>query len=282
MRYTYILVLKRNDGVRAGEFIVFEVQESLEEVLLHPRTPVSELKDGSLLVKAQCGSDSRALSKLCSVANRPVASSPHNRLNSCQGTIFCRKLLGMSPEYLVKKLSPQHVAKVYRFRSKVNGTLVDSPRLLLTFDVPQLPSELYAGYVPLEVRQFVPRPRRCFKCQVYGHQAKNCRSSHSVCANCGQKGHSTSKSTPCTNTPHCLHCSGDHGSDSFDCPAYSFEKEVIAAATTVKISMRAARKRVQSRYVREGISYAQILKMKRPYSRRVATMPTTPPPVLLW
>src|SRR5215469_8814005 len=128
-----------------------QVQKSLEEVLLHPRTPVSELKDGSLLVKVQCGSDSRALSKLCSVANRPVASSPHNRLNSCHGTIFCRKLLGMSFEYLVKKLSPQHGAKVYRFRSRVNRTLVDSPRLLLTFGVPQLPTEIYAGYVPLDV-----------------------------------------------------------------------------------------------------------------------------------
>ena len=180
-----------------------QVQESLEKVLLHPRTPVSELKDGSLLVKAQCGSDSRALSKLCSVANRPVAASPHNRLNSCQGTIFSRKLLIMSPEYLVKKLRPQHVAKVYRF--KVNGTLVDSPRLSLTFDVPQLPSEIYARYVPLNVRQFVPRPRKCFKCQVYGHQAKNCRSTLSVCANCGEKGHSTSKSTPCTNTCNLFH-----------------------------------------------------------------------------
>ena len=61
-------------------------------------------------------------------------------------------------------------------------------------------------------------------------------------------------------TPHCLRCGGDHGSDSFDCPAYSFEKEVIAAATTEKISMRVARKRLGSRYVSEGISYAQILK----------------------
>src|SRR5215469_7479496 len=164
-----------------------QVQKSLEEVLLHPRTPVSELKDGSLLVKVQCGSDSRALSKLCSVANRPISSSPHNRLNCFQGTIFSRKLLGMSPEYLVKKLRPQHVAKVYRFRTKVNGTLVDSPRLLLTFDVPQLPSEIYAGYLDLDVRQFDPRPRRCFKCKVYGHQAKNCRSTFHVCANCGQK-----------------------------------------------------------------------------------------------
>ena len=122
--YPTFFVLKGNDGVRAGEFNVFEVQESFEEVLFHSRTSVSELKDGSLLVKAQCVSDSRALSKLFSVANRPVASSPHNRLNSCQGIIFCRKLLGMSPEYLVQKLRPQHVSKVYRFRSKVNGTLL--------------------------------------------------------------------------------------------------------------------------------------------------------------
>src|SRR5215469_2069001 len=63
--YLTFFVLKENDGVRDGEFNFFEVQESLEKVLLHPRTPVAELKDGSLLVKAQCGSDSRALSKLC-------------------------------------------------------------------------------------------------------------------------------------------------------------------------------------------------------------------------
>ena len=109
---------------------------------------------------------------------------------------------------------------------------------------------------------------------------KNCQSTLPVCANFGQKGHSTSKSTPCTNTSHCLHCGGDHGSDSFNCQAYSFEKEVIAAATTEKISMRAARRRVQSRYVREGVSYAQTLKTKRPSSRQVATTPSTPSPVV--
>src|SRR5215469_7614443 len=80
--------------------------------------------------------------------------------------------------------------------------------------------------------------------------------------------------------PHCLHCGGDHGSDSFDCPVYSFEKEVIAAAATDKISMRVVRKRVGSRYVREGISYAQILKTKRPSSRRVVTTPTTISPMV--
>ena len=55
---------------------------------------------------------------------------------------------------------------------------------------------------------------------------------------------------------------------------------MIAAATTEKISMRAARRRVGSRCVREGISYAQILKTKRPSSRRVATTPTTISPTV--
>ena len=44
--------------------------------------------------------------------------------------------------------------------------------------------------------------------------------------------------------------------------------------------MRAARKRVGSKYVSEGISYAQILKTKSLSSRRVATTPTTPSPVM--
>ena len=56
---------------------------------------------------------------------------------------------------------------------------------------------------------------------------------------------------------------------------------MIAAATTEKISMRAARRRVQSRYVREDVSYAQTLKNKRPSSRRVATTPTTPSLVVI-
>ena len=42
--YPTFFVLKGKDGVRAGEFDVFEVQESLEEVLLHPRTPDQNLK----------------------------------------------------------------------------------------------------------------------------------------------------------------------------------------------------------------------------------------------
>src|SRR5215469_6198203 len=58
-------------------------------------------------------------------------------------------------------------------------------------------------------------------------------------------------------------------------------KKGDAAATTEKISMCAARKRVGSRYVREGISYAQILKTKRPSYCRVVITPTTPSPVVI-
>src|SRR5215469_16827879 len=44
--------------------------------------------------------------------------------------------------------------------------------------------------------------------------------------------------------------------------------------------MCATRKRVGSTYVREGFSFAQILKTKHPSSRRVATTSTTPYPVV--
>ena len=64
---------------------------------------------------------------------------------------------------------------------------------------------MYLGYQRITIKEYIAHPVRCYKCQIFGHVAKNCRStqkcpycagSHSYdnchnpvekkCANCGE------------------------------------------------------------------------------------------------
>jgi hypothetical protein len=272
--YPVFFVLRSNDGTKSADLDIFNVQKDIERIAGQGNTQISELSNGDLLVKALSKSASQAISKLSSIANTSIQSSPHKRLNSSQGTIFCKKLMKYSVERLAEELASQHVVNVHRFRYKENGVLMDSARLLLTFDTPHPPSELKAGYLTLSVRQFIPNPRRCFNCQRYGHPSKFCKSTTPVCGNCGQHGHSDVP--PCQNPTRCFHCRQSHKTSNTSCPAYTFEKEVLAVNAKEKLGLRAARQHVAARFPGEGLSYSQILKTVRPTSRQ--TGPTVKQP----
>ncbi|KAL7725623.1 hypothetical protein ACLKA6_005682 [Drosophila palustris] len=72
----------------------------------------------------------------------------------------------------------------------------------------------------------VLQPKRCFRCQEYGHYAANCTSEEDrkgACFRCGEKGH---EARSCSKPPKCQLCikkgekSLDHSMGSFRCPAY--------------------------------------------------------------
>ena len=50
----------------------------------------------------------------------------------------------------------------------------ESETVVVEFDTKTIPRELYFGFVKYNVREFVPKPIRCFNCQEYGHIAKLC------------------------------------------------------------------------------------------------------------
>ena len=45
---------------------------------------------------------------------------------------------------------------------------------------------MFLGYKRITVKQFIPYPTRCFKCQKFGHMFKNCRGK-AKCQNCSEK-----------------------------------------------------------------------------------------------
>ena len=77
------------------------------------------------------------------------------------------------------------------------------------------------------VRKTVTSPRRCLKCQRYGHHVPDCKATCDTCALCAQN-HRTNLCPNTANPRKCANCKGDnalnHGAGDKDCPAFEAEK----------------------------------------------------------
>ena len=72
--------------------------------------------------------------------------------------------------------------------------------------LPNPPRSIQACYMHICVSNYIPNPRRCFKCQKFAQGRSNCHSS-AVCAKCGQPGHDIND---CSTEAKCANCSGSH------------------------------------------------------------------------
>ena len=93
---------------------------------------VSSQRDGSL-VEVSSPEESARLKTISSVPGTQVACTPHATLNQCKGVIFSRDVMRYSNEKLLHELSDQGIVGVGRLQNKVDGVLVPTPILFLTF-----------------------------------------------------------------------------------------------------------------------------------------------------
>lgn len=117
---------------------------------------------------------------------------------------------------------------------------VPIPTIMLKIAGEVLPQDLKFGYRNYKVKEFVPRPIRCFKCQRFGHTSGNC---HSIrrCKKCG----GNHELQECTENIKCVNCKGPHDAGSFECPFFLEAKEILRVKTTKKISYSDAVKTVR-------------------------------------
>ena len=113
------------------------------------------------------------------------------------------------------------MVNVHRICQKVDGKFVPSTTLYFTFNKPSLLDRIRCGFFNVRVRQYVPNPLRCFKCQRFGHTQEQCMS-QAISVSCSEKAHSP----PCQSSPHCINCDGPHVSNSRDCPKFQMEREI--------------------------------------------------------
>lgn len=85
------------------------------------------------------------------------------------------------------------------------------------------------------VEKIIPRIKRCYRCQRFGHIFQNC--SHSVrCNRCGE-GHSVQN---CENDVNCINCGEAHYASDRECIYFKFNVEVFEIRAAMGISFKEA------------------------------------------
>ena len=249
---------------------IFKVHRSIVDWI--GREPkISPLGKGKLLVEVGNYIESERLKNLKEIDGKKVECVPHNSYNQSRGVIYAKKLMGYEEIKLQEEFKEQGVINVKRIMKKENGVLCPQPLLILTFNLLKLPETISAGWLKFKIRPYIPSPRRCFHCQMYGHVNTSCRKKVNgepqKCINCGEDFHGE-----CHETPRCLNCGGNHAASDKKCPVYLFEKEVITLKTIERISFIEAKERV-SKYMNPNTrTYSASLKEP---SRLDASLGTT-------
>ncbi|XP_055928000.1 uncharacterized protein LOC129959202 [Argiope bruennichi] len=210
------------------------------------------MRSGDLLLEIDSKKQSQQLMKLKALANIPISVSPHSSLNFSKGVITCGELFNVPLEETSAELKKQGVTHVRQISIRRDGQLFPTKHSVLTFHTPNLPEYIYAGYIKLPVRQFIPNPLRCFQCQRFGHSKINCRGTL-ACARCAEKGHDSQQ---CNAKEKCVNCGGDHPSYARSCPRWHLEKQVTTLKIKENITYPEARRKIESQTPTPGVSYA--------------------------
>lgn len=116
----------------------------------------------------------------------------------------------------------------------------ESTSILLSFNK-DLPTRVQMGYMSYMVREYIPPPLRCFKCQRFGHVAGQCRGKIR-CAKCGGE-HEYGQ---CGETVlKCCNCGGPHSAAYGGCEKQKEAKEIQKYRVTYKASYADATKIVK-------------------------------------
>ena len=240
---------------------------------------ISPQNNRKILICTESKEESEKLMNLNVIGGSSVECKPHFSLNHSKGIIYAPQLLEYTIEKLEEELKADGVVKVERMMKKIEGVLVPQAGHILTFASVKLPDVVSPAWWTYKVKQFIPRPRRCFYCQEFGHVLASCRRKQqgkdSVCVNCGKKEHG-----PCQNQFNCIHCGGNHPSSSKKCDVYIMEQEIQAVRVMERISFTEARTKVMNKFIRPGVSFSnvvanrKILKKSRQESKIIYPTPS--------
>ncbi|GFT37465.1 uncharacterized protein TNCV_2632391 [Trichonephila clavipes] len=220
-----------------GKKSPFLIQKALVGIGGEPKS-VKRLRSGDLLIETNSALQTKSFLLAKSFLDCPVAVVPHKSLNSCRGVISEPDLLTATDAEILDGFSGQGVIQVRRITIKKDTSIIPTKHVILTFNSPNLPTSIKAGYLNCKIRPYIPNPLRCFKCQRFGHSQTACRG-QLTCSRCASVGHASSD---CTLEPKCFNCSESHQSDSKLCSKWKLEKKIQEIKTSKNISYPEARK----------------------------------------
>lgn len=203
-----------------------------------------------LILRVKNETEANKLLKISKLGRWEIKVEKHKTLNSSKGVIFNPNLCYLSEEEILEGLIEYKAKEVYIFKRTPrdsNGTNEPKPYGLMTvtFDTREPPKRVKYGFEYIEVRKYVPNPKRCRTCQKLGHTTKWCKSQQVICELCGDE----KIENHICSTLRCVNCSRPgHASNSRECPTYLMHKEWEYIMVHENLSKYEARKLFFSRY----------------------------------
>ena len=178
----YKVVMKFKDGHDIQAVSLITLTTALNKVGEVELAQV--LHDGRLLIKCKdVGQRDKAM-RLTTISKKEVYEVKRfGAVRKVRGVISGIPL-GEKLEELKKNIKGGKIEDIKRLQMVREGQKVDSTSILLEFQEETLPAKVMIGYMCFTVREYVPPPMRCYKCQRYGHIAKFCKGKQ-MCGKCG-------------------------------------------------------------------------------------------------
>ena len=265
--YKKFFTISSTNGSSLAELDTMQASQELARILKGYPIAVTEIRDGDLLVEVANEEQSYRILNTKVLNNTTVTVAPHGHLNQIKGTIRYPNKPRYTPEKILDHLREQKVSDLYQIKRKSDGVLVDTNIYILTFDAAHLPDIITIGWTRCEVNEYIPRPRRCFKCQKFGHGKNSCRGSD-TCVRCGLDGHGE-----CDRDPRCSNCKGPHPASDRVCDDYWVEQEALTLQARNRISYREAKRITNKKNGKEDEYNAR--KEKDTYASRLRSVPPT-------
>lgn len=233
----FLVIHATNEELPLKKLNIFALHKAIEGMAGTPKS-VKNLKSGDLLVEMTTKTHSENLLRTTLLAQIPVAVTPHNTMNFTKVVIRCPQLNDMTEEEIKTNLQPQGITKVDKMRTRNQ----DNGLYILTTKAQTVPESIKVGYLNCKTRLYIPNPRRCFQCNLFGHTKQFCKRKP-TCGQCGQEGH---EEKDCNNDAMCINCKGSHSASDRNCPSWKVEKEILTIKFTENISFPEAKRKVQN------------------------------------
>ena len=244
----YVLISHATPEQDLSKASVFLIQKGLE-LISKGFLKANRLRNGTILLLTKDNKQTAKFLDAKTLGDQiPIAVTLHPYLNYSKGVIFSHDLLNEDEDTIKQELKTQKVIEAKRIKKFVRNIdgdkIVDTPLVVLTFDCPEIPKTIKAGYLNLQVRLHIPTPMRCQNCQTFGHTKKRCRRSQ-VCKKCCSNDIDHFKENVCNNAMKCANCGDGHESFRKSCPVYKDEFEICKIRSVEKISYVEAKKKIR-------------------------------------
>jgi len=138
------------------------------------------LRDGSLLVKCKNIEQKNKTMKLQSVCKKEIVEKKVIGEKGGVKGVITGIPVEENLEELRKVIKGGMITEITRLQAFRNGEKTDSESVLLHFKDDVLPMKVMVGYMSFNIREYVPPPLRCYKCQRYGHTANDAKGNRDV------------------------------------------------------------------------------------------------------